>query len=495
MMLLAISEPEASAILLTVLGVLMGLSVLFSRAADRAGLPVVLLFMILGILGGSEGIGRLPFDDYEVAFRLGNVALVLILFDGGLNTSWWSIRRSAGPAALLATVGVFATAHLLALVGWGLGLAWGAALLIGAIVSSTDAAAVFAVLRGGSVNLKERIRSLLEVESCVNDPAAVIMTFAVVTWLNTGAAPDVWSLLGIPLQLIIGAAVGAAVGYFARWLLGRITVTTAGLYPVVTIAAAFLAFGAATLAFGSGLLAVFTAGVVLGNGPLPYATGLKRVHDSVAWMSQVSMFLMLGLLVSPSKLMDVAGVGLLLGLALALIARPVACTLILVPFRRPLKETAFASWVGLRGAVPIVLGTVPSLAGLQNGEEVFHIVFFIVVVSAIVPGASILPLSRKLKLDDPTPPTPAAALEIHSLGSVQGQVRAYFISESLAVSGAKIADIPFPQGAAAVLVVRGDELLAARGPTVLQPGDYIYVFFRPEDEEYITLLFGEAANG
>jgi cell volume regulation protein A len=344
------------------------------------------------------------------------------------------------------------------------------------------------------VNLKERIRSLLEVESCVNDPAAVILTFAVVAWIKTGQTPGWMTLIGIPLQLAIGGVVGVGIGLLMRWILGKVHVTTAGLYPVVTLSAAFLAFGAATLLWGSGFLAVFAAGVVLGNGPLPYRTGLKRVHDSVAWMSQVSMFLMLGLLVSLSDLLAVAVVGLLLGLALALVARPLACLALLLPFRRPFKETAFVGWVGLRGAVPIVLGTVPVMAGIPGGEHVFHVVFFIVVLSAIVPGASIVPLARRLGLDDPMPPTPAAALEIHSLGRVEGQVRAYYITDALAVCGAPLSGIPFPQGAAAVLIVRGAELLAARGPTVLQDGDYVYVFYRPEDEEYITLLFGEPAG-
>lgn len=491
---MSLSEPNATAVLLAVFGVLMAFSVLLGRALDRAGVPVVLLFLVLGMLGGSEGIGGIPFDAYDTAFRFGTVALVLILFDGGLNTTWRSIRRSAAPASILATLGVLLTAGILACCGRLLGLGWGEAMLIGAIVSSTDAAAVFAVLRGGSLHVKDRVRSTLEVESCINDPMAIILTFAVVDALGSGTRPGLGLLLDVPLQLVIGGAIGIATGFLTRWVLSRAVLATGGLYPVITHASAFLAFGLATLAQGSGILGVFAAAVVLGNGPLPYRAGLTRVHDAIAWLCQVSMFLMLGLLVYPSQLVPVAGVGLLLGLALAFIARPLAASLCLLGFRWKLKEVFYISWVGIRGAVPIILATFPVMAQLPGSERIFHIVFFIVVVSALVPGASILPITRRLGLDDPQPPTPAAALEVHSLRKTNGEVHVYYVDPSVIVCGAKLSEIDFPPGAAVILIVRQAELVAARGGTTLQAGDHVYVFCKPEDEPRIGLFFGKTID-
>lgn len=503
-MTLALLEPYTTAVFLTVFGLLVTASVLLTRVSDRAGIPVVLIFLVLGMVGGSEGLGGIGFDNYELAFRMGTVALVLILFDGGLNTSFAAIRSSASTAGILATVGVGGTAAVLAVIGRALGLSWGEALLIGAIVSSTDAAAVFAVLRGGSLRVKQQVRSMLEVESCINDPMAVILTVVMVDVVQSGVlggAPSplspppafgFWRLFyEVPLQLLIGAIVGVGVGYGTRWVLTHARVGTAGLYPVITLASAFLSYGAATLASGSGFLAVFAAASLLGNGPLPFRSGLTRVHDSVAWFCQVAMFLMLGLLVFPSRLLPVAGIGLALGLGLAFLARPMVVTLCLLPFRRPIKEVGYVSWVGIRGAVPIILATFPVMAQVPDAEHIFHIVFFIVVVSALVPGASIVPLTRRLGLADPHRPAPAAALELHSLRQMNAQIQVYHIEPTVVVCGVPLSHIPFPDGAAAVMVVRGDEIMAARGKTVFQAGDHVYVFCRPEDEAQIGLLFGK----
>ncbi|HRJ50913.1 MAG TPA: potassium/proton antiporter, partial [Phycisphaerales bacterium] len=381
----------------------------------------------------------------------------------------------------------------LAIIGRILGLSWSESLLIGAIVSSTDAAAVFAVLRGGSLCVKEKVRSTLEVESCVNDPMAVILTVAIVEAVRTGSASgggvSAWKLLiDVPIQLAVGALMGVLVGYLTRWMLGRTRFSTGGLYPVITMASAFVAFGAATLAFGSGFLAVFAAGAVLGNGPMPFRAGLKRVHDAVAWMSQVSMFLMLGLLVFPSQLLPVAWVGLALGLGLAFIARPLVSTICLLPFGWPLKEIGYVSWVGIRGAVPIILATFPVMAQIPEAERIFHIVFFIVVISALIPGASIVPLTRRLKLDAPEPPTPAAALEMHSLRPMNGEIHFYHIEPHVAACGVPLSQVRFPDGAAAIMVVRKNDVMAARGYTVLEPGDHVYVFCRAGDEPQIGLI-------
>jgi potassium/hydrogen antiporter len=487
------AEPFTTALLLTTLAVLLAASALLKPTFDRLGIPVVLLFLVLGMLGGSEGIGGIYFADYNVAVRLGIIALILILFDGGLNTSIATIRRSLVPASLLATVGVAATAVLVALAGRALGLGWAEAFLLGAVVSSTDAAAVFAVLRGSRLSLKPRLGSTLEFESCVNDPMAVILTLAIMSAIvgGEGSGFSAWRLLWeVPLQLGLGLACGIAFGYAGRFLLNRFPIPTPGLYPVLTLAGAFLSFGLATLINGSGFLSVFFTAVIVGNGPLPYRAGMIRVHDAIAWLSQVSMFLMLGLLVYPSRLPDAAWIGLPLALFLALVARPLATIPLLWPFGYTRREMGYAGWVGLRGAVPIILATFPVLAEVPGAERIFDIVFFVVVVSAIIPGATIRFLARKWNLQTVEIPAPQAVLEINSTRPLGGDLVSFLITPQLAVAGARFKDIPFPDGTAAVLLVRDGEVLACRGETELQPGDHIYIYCDSKERPYFELLFG-----
>ncbi|MFI4881428.1 MAG: potassium/proton antiporter [Phycisphaerales bacterium JB064] len=487
---LGLTEPGAIAGLLLVLGLLMALSLVFARALGRFGVPIMLGFLLLGMIGGSEGPGGIALDNHQFALRMGMVALILILFDGGLNSSIKAVRKGLAPASVLATVGVAGTAGVMALIGRALGLSWGQALLVGAIVSSTDAAAVFAVLRGGRLRVKENVRTTLEVESCVNDPTAVILTIAVVETLAAENAPGWRLLFEIPLQLVIGALFGILSGWATRIALTRVRFATSGLHPVMTLACAFIAFGGATLVYGSGILAVFTAAIVLGVGSPPYRTGLRRVHDAMAWLAQVGMFVMLGLLVFPSQLLPVIGVGLTLGLALAIIARPLVVWLCLLPFKFSHTERLYISWVGIRGAVPIILASFPVIAGLEGGQGVFHLVFFIVVVSAIVPGATIVPLTRWLKLNDPEPPEPAAALEVHSLARLNGRFHVYHVQPTVAACGATLAQVRFPDEASVVLVVRGEKLLPARGGTRIEAGDFIHVFCKEGDEPAIGLMLG-----
>lgn len=493
-MLLALVEPAATALLLIVLGLLVGVSVLLSRQIDRLGIPIVLLFLLLGIAGGSEGIGGIAFDDYRLAVRVGTVYLVLILFEGGLNTSLRVVRRVLLPAGVLATAGVAVTAALVALFGRLLGLSWTEAMLLGAVVSSTDAAAVMAVLRGGRLHLQRRVHDTLEVESCINDPMAVILT---VTLIAAAQSPDAvgWSLVfEVPLQLAIGGAVGTLLGYLARAMIARAAPATVGLYPALTVALAFVSYGAATLLGGSGFLGVYAAALVLGNSPLPYRSGLIRVHDALAWLSQIGLFLMLGLLVYPSRLWPVAGRGLAVALFLAAVARPMAVALCLAPFRYPAREVACIAWIGLRGAVPIILGAFPLLGGVEGAERVFNLVFFVVVVSTLLPGATIRHVARRLRLAVPERPKPSAVLEINSAHPLSSEIASFFIEPTAAVCGASLSQIALPADAVVVLIVRGGDLVAARGPTVLLPGDHVYVFFRPADRPLIELLFGLREN-
>ncbi|HYF38762.1 MAG TPA: potassium/proton antiporter, partial [Gemmatimonadales bacterium] len=449
------NEPYATALLLATGGLLLGISVVFSRASQRTGVPIALLFIVVGMLAGSEGLGRIAFDDYHFSFRVGVVALALILFDGGLNTPLAAVRKAAAPAGILATFGVAGTAVLVAAAANALGLGWSEALLLGAVVSSTDAAAVFSVLRGSGLQLKQRVGVTLEVESGINDPVAVILTTVLTgNLLTPGYASGFRIPLEITVQLLMGAAVGAAVGYGGRHLLSRLTLSTGGLYPVVTLALGLFAFGAATLGHGSGFLAVYLAGLILGNGPLPYRTGLLRVHDALAWLSQVGMFLILGLLVYPSRLLDVAVVGLVIAALLAFVVRPVIVALCLLPFRYPPREIGYIGWVGLRGAVPIVLATYPVLAGAPGAGRLFDMVFFIVVASALVPGATVAWVTRKLRLQSKEPPAPQAVLAIESRQPLQGELMSFYIDEALVVAGMPAEELPLPEGAAMTLIVR-----------------------------------------
>ncbi len=485
------TEPFATAILLAALGALIAFSVIFSRTTERAGVPIVLLFLVIGMLGGSEGIGGFAFDDYGLAVRLGTIALVLILFDGGLNTTMASVRPVLWPSSILATLGVILTAALVAGFGWLVGLTLPVAVLLGAVVSSTDASAVFAVLRGGRLNLKPKIGRTIELESCINDPMAVILTFSAIGIIASDEPLGWRMLLSVPVQLGVGAAVGAAVGWLGCVLLRRVRLTTAGLIPPLTLALAFLSFGAATLGSGSGFLAVFMTGLMLGNyGVLPYRHALTRVHDAFAWLAQIGMFLMLGLLVYPSRLLEVAWIGLAIGLFVAIVARPAVVFACLWPFDYSRKEIAFTGWVGLRAAVPIILATFPLLADVDGAYRLFNIVFFVVVVSSIIPGTTLRPVTRWLKMDVPAHPTPPAALEINSAQHLEGEIISFYIEPSLAVSGAMLREIDFPAGSAVILLVRGTQLLAARGSTRLENGDHVYVFCRREDRPLIELLFG-----
>ncbi len=396
------NELATTAVALAVLGALMALSVLASRVAGRVHVPVALLFLLIGMLAGSEAIGRVAFEDYALSFRLGTVTLVLILFDGGLSAEHAAIRRVLGPGIVLATVGVLVTAGLVACGARLLGFAWAEALLLGAVVSSTDASAVFAVLRSSGAAVGERVAATLELESGLNDPVAVILTVALTAAEEGHVASGARLALDIAIELVVGAAGGLVVGYVGRWLVARARPTATGLLPVLTVALAFVAFGATTILHGSGFLATYLAGLIIGSGELPNRSALLRVHDAIAWLGQVVMFLVLGLLSFPSRLIAVGWVGLALALVLAFVARPLSALVCLLPFRRPLRESLFVGWVGLRGAVPIILAIFPVLAGAPYAAHIFNVVFFVVVVSTLVPGATVRWAARWI-----APPPPA----------------------------------------------------------------------------------------
>jgi cell volume regulation protein A len=485
------SEPLRLAVVILIAGSLIGVAAMATRASRFSAVPVALVFLGIGVLAGSEGIGGIYFDDHVLAYRVGTVALILILFDGGLSTRFRNVRSHLAPSIVLATFGVLMTAGVLATAARLLGLGWNEALLFAAVVSSTDAAAVFSVLRGSGLNLQQRVSATIELESGLNDPMAVILTAAMVVYATSGSFGASTMAWQIPVQLAVGTLVGVGIGFACRAALLRLPPTTVGLLPVVTTASAAVAYGGATLLFGSGFLAVYVCGLVLGNRSLPDHSGVRRVHDFLAWSSQVVLFLTLGLLVFPSQLEDVAFVALASTAVLVLFARPLAVVACLVPFRYPLREIAYISWVGLRGAVPIVLATYPVLVGVPGAERLFNIVFFVVIVSVLVQSGSVRFATRLMGLQQSAPPPPAATLEIASMRAHQARIACYHIDARAAVAGATIAEVPFPEDAAVMLIVRGSELMPPRGRVKLEPGDHVYIFCKPEDEPAVALWFGQ----
>lgn len=380
-------------------GLLLAVSILALRLGARLGLPALILFLGTGMLAGSEGIGGIWFDDPALTWSFGIVALAVMLFAGGLETPIEAIREVLRPGLALATVGVGVSAGLTATF-WSqvFDRPWAEGMLLGAIVSSTDAAAVFGVLRASGLRLKGRVQPLLELESGANDPVAIFLTLAATSML-AGSAPTVRELLGgLVVQMVVGLLAGLAGGRAIRWAIERLRVGQVGLYPVYALSLAMALFGGTALAHGSGFLAIYVAGILVGGAGLRHRESILTFHDALAWIAQIAMFLLLGLLVFPSHLVPVAGEGLALTGFLVLVARPLAVALSLAPFRIPWREQALVAWVGLRGAVPIVLATWPMVMRVPGADRVFDVVFFVVVVSVLTQGVSLPWVARRLGL-------------------------------------------------------------------------------------------------
>jgi cell volume regulation protein A len=488
------AEPFVTAGILVAFGVLLVIGVASSRASARFGVPLALVFLLVGVLAGSEGIGGIAFENYHLTYQLGIAALVLILFDGGLHTPMRGVRLVAAPAVVLATFGVAGTAALTAIASRLFGFDWPVALLIGAIVSSTDAAAVFSVLSASGTQLRRRIGLTLEVESGFNDPMAVILTTALTANAARPGSVSPWGVTGeVLLELAVGALVGYGVGRAGRFSIGRLRLPATGLYPAYTLGLAAIAYGLPTFIHGSGFLSVYVAGLTVGNGPLVHAANLRRVHDAVGWLAQVSMFLILGVLVIPSRLLAVAPVGLAIALTIALVTRPIVVALCLMPFRYRWREVLYIGLVGLRGAVPIVLATIPVMAGVPGATNLFNVVFFVAAMGAVLPGAVVPWVTRTLGLEANGPPKPRTTIDIDiDSGGGSIELHSYFVNAHVAVAGSTLSEIPFPEGASVTVVERKSELIPPNGALRIEPGDHVFVLSRREDRPFIDLLFGVA---
>jgi len=450
------------------------LGVVASKVSDRLGVPALLLFLAIGMLAGSEGIGRIAFADFEVAQTVGVIALAFILFAGGLDTQWSIVRSVLRQGVMLATVGVFGTAVITGLAAtWMLDVGLVPGLLLGSIVSSTDAAAVFAVLRSKNVRLRGRLRPLLELESGSNDPMAVFLTIGLIELYTK---PDTGVLDLVPLfvtQMAVGGAIGYAAAVASVAAINRLRLGYDGLYPVVLIAVVLLTYGIAAVLGGSGFLAVYLAGIAMGHARLVHKNSLMRFADGVAWLMQITMFLALGLLAFPSDLLPAAGDGLVISAVLILVARPIATVAILALTRFGVRETLLVSWVGLRGAVPVVLATFPLVEGMPQGDVIFNVVFFVVITSVLVQGTTISFVARRLGVAAPMEPRPAQQREPAKPVRHASNLHEVVVPEGSPAAGRRIVDLDLPQDVLVVLVTRDDESLVPQGSTMLQPGDAV----------------------
>lgn len=442
-----------------------------SKLSSRLGIPALILFLAVGMLAGSQGPGGIHFNYPSLVQSVGVIALAYILFAGGLDTNWRSVRPVLREAALLSTFGVAITALL---VGWFvhlvLGFSWLEGLLLGAIVSSTDAAAVFAVLRSRNVSLQGELKPLLELESGSNDPMAVFLTTAMILLMTDPTAGIVSLLPLVAWQMVCGAGLGYLSGKGAVLLINRLRLEYEGLYSVLTLTLVPLIYGVTSLAKANGFLAVYVAGIVMGNSAFVQKRSLIRFHDGLAWLMQIVMFVVLGLQVFPSHLVPVISVGLVVAAFLMLVARPVSVFLGLFFSPMSFREKTLVSWVGLRGSVPIVLGTFPLVAGIARAEMIFNLVFFIVLTSALLQGSSIPLVARWLGLED-TDPTAKQAAQIGDEPITPEKLHSISIAAGSAMAGKQLVDLCLPPGALVVYIQRGDSFVVPGGSTVVYAGD------------------------
>jgi cell volume regulation protein A len=470
-----------------------------SKIAVKAGVPALLLFLLLGMLAGSDGPGGIYFDNPWLAQSVGVVALVFILFSGGLDTRWADVRPVALPGLLLATIGVVTTA--LAVGGFtvmAFGFSWGEGILLGAIISSTDAAAVFAVLRGKGVQLKGRLKPVLELESGSNDPMAVFLTIGMIQLITQ---PDQSPLALVPmfvLQMGLGALVGVGAGWGLRETINRLRLEFDGLYPVLTTAGVLLTYGLTTSLGGNGFLAVYLAGLVMGRRPFIHRRSLTEFHDGLAWLMQLAMFITLGLQVFPSRLPGVAVTGLAVAAFLILVARPVSVFIALAFSRFRFRERLFIAWVGLRGAAPIILATFPLVAGIQKAETYFHLVFFIVLASVLLQGTLLIPAAKLLRVySGPARPARSPLAYVMQDGILSNDLIEVCVDDDAPAVGRQILDLHLPAGVLVALIGRESGTIVPSGSTVIQAGDQVLLVVRRGLRGEISRLFQTepAVNG
>ncbi|HYI75742.1 MAG TPA: potassium/proton antiporter [Gaiellaceae bacterium] len=460
-------------LVLLIVGAVLAASVLVALGSARTGVPVLVLFLALGMLLGSDGPGGVEFDDAELAREVGIVGLVLILFEGGLQTSWRRLRGVVVPAALLSTVGVVVTMLLTAVAAYSLfDLTWLEAFLLGAVVASTDAAAVFATLR--FTKIRRRLARTLEAESGGNDPMAIALTLGLIAWIESPDTEGFGDLVFlVARQLGIGLVIGVILALAATWIFARLPRSVGPFAPVASLAAAGISFGAADVLGGSGFLSVYLVGLAIGSTPSRYRRQLVGFHEGLAFLAQVAMFIVLGLLVFPNQLPDVAASGLALALLLVLLIRPVAVFLSTAFSEFTAREQILLGWAGLRGAVPIVLATFVLSSEVDTANTIFNAVFFVVVVSAILQGTTLERLAARLGLLSAAPPSHEAPIEVGESSPLD--LLDFVVAPDHAIAGVAVREVGLPRTAIIAVVVRGDASIPPRGSTLIEPGDHLFV--------------------
>jgi cell volume regulation protein A len=460
-------------LMLLIVGAVLAASIVVALGAARTGLPVLVAFLALGMLLGSDGPGGVEFDDAELAREVGIIGLALILYEGGLQTSWRRLREVAVAAALLSTIGVVVSAVLTGVAAHMLfDLTWLEAVLLGSVVASTDAAAVFATLR--FTHIRRRLARTLEAESGGNDPMGIALTLGLIAWIER---PDEYGIDDLTLlvvqQLGLGLVVGVALGVVASWVFARLPHSIGSFTPVASLAAAALSFGAADVIGGSGFLAVYLVGLAVGSTPSRYRRQLVAFHEGLAFLAQVALFIVFGLLVFPRELPGVALAGLALALLLVFVIRPAAVVASTAFSAYTSRERLLLGWAGLRGAVPIVLATFVLSSDVPSRETIFNVVFFFVVVSTILQGTTLEWVAGRLGLISPAAPVHTAPLELDPLSQLD--LVDFAVAGDHAIAGAHVRELGLPRTALIAVINRGDETIPPRGSTVVEAGDRLFV--------------------
>lgn len=472
------------------LGIFLIGGILASKIAVKTGVPALLLFLGIGMLAGSDGPGGIHFDYPILAQSIGVVALAFILFSGGLDTNWTHVRPILHHGVILATIGVGITALSVGLfINLVLGFSLAEGVLLGSIIASTDAAAVFGILRGRSIRLRGELKPLLELESGSNDPMAVFLTVGMIQIL---ANPTLSPLALVPmfvLQMGIGFVAGVVMGQIAISLINWLSLEYDGLYPVLTIALVLIIYSTTAFIGGNGFLAVYVAGVTMARRDFVHKRSLRQFHDGVSWLMQIIMFLSLGLQVYPSRLGTVAVDALMVAAFLSFVARPLSVFLALSYARIELRKKIFISWVGLRGAAPIVLATFPLLAGIEKADTMFHMVFFIVLASVLVQGSLIIPAAKFLRVYDDSEEVKSPMNEVMSDASISNDLLELTVAPNSPVEGRQIVELGLPASVLVIMLGRANDLIVPRGDTRFQQGDKVLLLLTPETRGLVQTLF------
>lgn len=464
------------------------ISILAKKFSRRISVPALIIFLVVGMLAGQEGILKIDFHNYEIAQFVGVIALNFILFNGGLSTNWKSVQPILSQGLILSTIGVFLTAISLGLFVWWIsdyyiegGLGLFESLLLGSIVSSTDAAAVFSILRSKGLSLKANLKPTLELESGSNDPMAYFLTVAFIGFVQN---PDqsLWSILPFFFKQIgIGAICGIIFAWLGKKLINYIDIDFDGLYPVLTIGIMYFVFSATDFVGGNGFLAVYLSGLYLGNSKIVRKHTILDWFDGMSWLMQIILFLILGLLVTPSHLLPIIGFGLLISAFLIVLARPISVLISLIPFKMSMSRRVYISWVGLRGAVPIVFATYPLIAGLKHAEVFFNVVFFVSLTSVLLQGSTIPIVAKWLNMSLPFGQKTRSPVDYLRTEGGHTFLREIMINEDNETVGKKVQELGFPDKGIIAMISRNNEFITPKGTTVIEPNDMLIVLYENPD--------------